>query len=256
MHWSFDNKYHLREPLDFEGELLESLKQAYKKESQPEKNNELEIEYIVLPNYMNGYNRSNKGILVSGKLKIRRSNSDDNKYKYHVLYTNKTTGEELSLDYRTKNNASRSLIDEWSIQTENSAGDLYQSIDMRGEIIELGKELGVELTVNERLKFISGKLKKGSKLTCNWSLFDCLAESAAQNCGLINLLDDLEKVKLNCRLTAYEDTSLDIKNRTLNLNGYILHGPGEVPSYWWLDGNNQVAIMSNVLNTFVLKGIK
>ncbi len=254
LHWSFDNKYRHWEDSSFPEEFFAYLNAVYFKESHSKQNNQLDIEYAVLPNFWNGYGGSHvEGKLTFGELKIKRLNLDNNNYKYQVFYSNGASGEDLSMEYQTKNNPIRSLTGKWSIQTKNRAGDLYKSINTKGTIITLGNKQGIELTVNEGLKFISGKLNKKESLTCNWSLFDCLGKFFAQKSKKINLLEDLEKLKLDCFLTEYEDTNIDLETGIIKCKGHILHGPGEVPSYWWVDDENRVAVMSNVFNTFVLK---
>ncbi|MBW2559166.1 MAG: hypothetical protein JRD69_10110 [Deltaproteobacteria bacterium] len=110
----------------------------------------------------------------------------------------------------------------------------------------------VKLRVNDRLDVRSGELPAERSPTCNWSLFECLSELVENSTDEIDILEDLEKLKPDCQLTFYEDTTIQLTDKELRLKGYILHGPKEVPGYWWISEQGQVMIMSNVFNTFVL----
>jgi hypothetical protein len=172
--------------------------------------------------------------------------------RYQVAYSNEASGEDLQLDYETTANPTRAVQSPWSVETANRAGDLYTSMQTGGALAEGEAEVRIELCVNDRLTFTSGHVPPGESVCCNWSLFDCMGEIVENDIPGINLLEDLEKLKLNCRIKAIGHTTIELARKHLRLDGYAVYGPKEVPGYWWLDESGRVRVMSNVFNTFVL----
>ena len=98
-----------------------------------------------------------------------------------------------------------------------------------------------------------GTVDNSLPLTCNWALFDvipALAERIKKSEDSIDiiLLDDLEQLRLKNRFGF-----LDSIQSPIPLDGYYLYGAGVLPSYWWVDAKGNVAIVSSVFETLVLK---
>lgn len=252
LHWSFNYGPHHSPDSNFRAELSEHLESWVNDDSTGHDDRAMKLDYHILPNFWDGY--ANEGDLTSngsrmdltcGSLRIQRSTPDDAHYAYDISYRHETSGEELSARYHTAHNPARSLQDTWSLHTTNRGRDLYRSIHIEGNI----EASAITLSVNDRLRFQSAKLPIGETVTCNWSLFDCFAELAPH--APFNLLENLEKLKPGCRITFLEEHTLALSSGPLRLRGYVLHGPGAPPSYWWLREDGHVAIASNIFNTFV-----
>lgn len=243
LHWTFDYNYHHGNK-DLRAEFLTCLEKAPTTRSE-------ELQYTVFPNYWSGYG-PDPPVLAFGDLRLSKTTMPGGLFHFTVSYTNEASGEDLTLDYVTTNDPERFLAGEWTICTINHANDLYQSMTTIGYLLRETEGTVVKLRVNDRLDVRSGMLPAERIPTCNWSLFECLSELAEKSIVEIDILEDLEKLKPDCQLTSYEDTTIQLTDKELHLKGYILHGPKEVPGYWWISEQGQVMIMSNVFNTFVL----
>jgi len=243
LHWSFDYNYHHGNK-DQRTEFLTCLEKAPTTRSE-------EMHYTVFPNYWSGY-ELNAPALAFGVLRIFKTTIPGGLLHFSVSYTNEASGEDLTLDYVTTNEPERFLAGEWSIRTVNHAKDLYQSMTTSGYLLREAAGTVIKLRVNDNLDIRSGVMPAERTPTCNWSLFDCLTELVESNTVEIDILEDLEKLKPECKLTYYEETIIQLTDKELRLKGYILHGPKAEPGYWWISEQGQVMIMSNVFNTFVL----
>ena len=98
-----------------------------------------------------------------------------------------------------------------------------------------------------------GTVDNSLPLTCNWALFDvipALAEMMKKSGDSVDivLLEDLEQLRPKTRLGFLDSTQFPIQ-----LDGYYLYGAGVLRSYWWVDAKGNVAIVSSVFETLVLK---
>ena len=254
LHWSFDHTYHHAPKLSFREELLACLESVRSAPPDEIAGGVRTLRYTALPNYWSGY-RGDGDVLAFGKVMVQRTLLQGGRFRYQVAYSNEASGEDLQLDYETDANPTRALQSPWSLETANRAGDLYKAIRTSGALVESGTEVRIELCVNDRLTLTSGHFPPGESVCCNWSLFDCMGEIVKNDITGINLLEDLEKLKPGCRIAALESTTIELAQKHLKLDGYAVYGSKEVPSYWWLDESGQVAVMSNVFNTFVLTAV-
>ena len=98
-------------------------------------------------------------------------------------------------------------------------------------------------------------------LTTNWTLFDVIPLLDAEKKGIgssveIALLEDMEKLKSPVYIGLLESIELGVagdQGDTIQLTGYYLYGTGVVPSYWWVDTNSNVVIVSTTFQTLVLR---
>lgn len=240
LHWSLDHGHGHGEGIGFFGELIEALRA-------PDKG----LAFAVLPNFSSGYGGVNRQRF--GDLHIEQSENNDG-YDYAVRYRNEVSGESLDLRYRTATAAHRPLRGTWSLATTNDAGFSYRGLRSVGRLIDGDGGKRLQLTVDGRLTVTGRLLPPECEPTINWSLFDCLGELASKGCSLIDLIEDGEKPRLGGRLVAMERWAIEIDDTRLPMRGLCLHGPGQVPSHWWLADDGRVLLMSTTFKTFVRIG--
>ena len=251
LHWSFDYNYGAQNP-QFAQELIETLRR-YNPEVGTygtQTGQTITHVYNVLPNYWRGYNREeNAETLSIGTAVVERSKRD-NLWHYSVEYENTTSGENLRMQFCCGDENYRPLRDNWNVDARNSAGDEYSQLACAGY---LTSDSEVRLRINGNPEIAVGTVDASVELTCNWALFDVVPMLArtiqASDNGIdIAVLEDLEQLRLKCRLGFLESTQLPIP-----LDGYYLYGVGLLPSYWWLDAHGNVAIASTFFETLVLR---
>lgn len=257
-HWSFDHPSGHGTAGNYHDELLRCLESARQGNGDIRKDRILTLHYAVLPNFWDGFAVRSETPLDKvqfGSLRIQRMLTAGGSFECQVRYTNDASGEELELTYCTGTDVRRPLLGGWTLRAQNRAGDLYKEMSVSGSFRDRSEEREIELEINGRLPVVAGRVPIQHPITCNWSLFDCLGEAIEAKERRFHFLEDLEKLKEDCRFSPYERTEVPLRDGPLVLDGSVLYGPGQGPSYWWLDGDGHVAIMSNVFNTFVLKEI-
>ena len=255
LHWAFD--YRVEE---FSQALRALLNFTQQPGALTTPETSVQWQYTVLRNFWRSHTRLKtddpKGFGY-GALALTRTSATPALYRYDVHFTHQISGEDLSLSYQTTRTPSRALSGTWSSRTQNHAKDLYTGLSMTGQCVEQGDRQAIELCINEKLTMTSETLAAGQELGCHWSLFDSLSDLAAGTLpAALHLLDDMEKLKPACHLTVLEETTIDLEETSLALRGFVLHGQAEVPSTWWLNEQGRVVVMSNILNTFVLEGVR
>ena len=251
IHWSFQYDGRSQTP-HFGKQLIEILSQTAPTSKK---------KYTVLPNYWKGYKgRGGKAPrdLSIGEAIINRTREPSKNWHYDIQFLNTTSGENLHLDYYCADDDLRTLRDTWRVTATNGAGDKYRQFTCEGHITSQGDQQQVSLVVNNTTLPV-GHLENTHPITCNWTLFDVIPNLAHQlkSSGKqisIAILEDLEKIRTPARIGYMEDYALSLNNETLNLSGFFVYGAGMLPSYWWLDQQEQVIIASTTFQTFVLTG--
>ena len=218
--------------------------------------------YTVLPNYWKGYKgrASEEPVrdLKIGEVIINRKREPSKNWHYDIRFLNTTSGENLHLDYSCADDDYRTLRDTWRVTATNSAGDKYRQFTCEGHITPQGNQQRVSLVVNNTTLPV-GHIDNTHPITCNWTLFDAIPnlshqlKSSGKKISLA-ILEDLEKIRTPVHIGYMEDCTLPLSDRTLKLSGFFVYGPGTLPSYWWLDQQEQVMIASTTFQTFVLPG--
>ena len=250
LHWSFDYNYGAQNP-HFTEELIETLRRHAPEAIADGTQQVQRITHVynVLPNYWRGYHRSNTdGQLSIGSAIIER-HKDADLWHYSVQYENTTSGENLRMQFCCRDEPDRPLTDSWRVDARNNGVDKYSRLICEGHLTSGGE---VKLHINDA-EIGAGTVDGSAKLTCNWALFDVIPAlvrtiQASEDGMDIALLEDLEQLRLKCRLGFLESIQTPIP-----LDGYYVYGAGLLPSYWWLDGYGDVAIASTFFETLVLK---
>ena len=252
LHWSFDYNHGAQKPA-FAQELIRLL---HMYDTKPAHINTDATEghaihvYQILPNFWHGYiDRNNpEESLRIGKVIIERQKDKGNIWNYKVQYQNSTNGEDLKMQFQCGDDCFRTLNSSWNMRVTNSGQDTYSILEWEGSI---SKDLEIQQRINNA-KISIGKVNNSTPLTCNWTLFDVIplvADTMKEKGEIvdISLLDDLDQFRPKCKI-GY----LDSIESPLSLDGYYLYGTGVLPSYWWIDGNGNLVVVSSFFETLVL----
>lgn len=239
LHWSFDYG-HLRLQEHFVPELLETLRSGA---TAPRPGI---ARYVVLPNHWGGFAWRGEGKsekIAYGHAVISTTEAGEGA-ETEVEYYHDGSGETLHLRYRTDGTAIRQLLGRWEVEAKNDGSGTYSTFTCSGEI----RDERVRLKVGG-FTLDAGTLEPGEPLICSWTLLETIA-ALAEFGKSFTVIDDLEKVKRNCRLKPMEDWVWEGRS----YSGYALQGMGVGHTYYWVDENGRTAVMSNPFNTFVLGG--
>ncbi len=253
LHWSFNYNHGAQKP--FYAEEFLKLLHEIQINTQNDVFNDEQPEYIkqvyeILPNFWKGYSRTNEALAI-GNVVIERKHENSHNWYYNVHYQNTSSGENIRFNFRCRDDVYRTLLDSWQVDVQNKSGDRYSKMELNGNLIS---DTEIQLYIND-FQIAAGTVDNSSPLTCNWALYDVIPSILSDKRQLdfsveIALLDDLEHLRQKCNL-GY----LDSIREPLPLDGYFLYGEGLLPSYWWVDTNKTVVIVSTVFETLVLKEI-
>jgi hypothetical protein len=254
LHWSFDYNHGAQNP-DFEQELIKSLHGYDLKSTTHHLNadaaHSTKLVYQILPNFHRGYQRKSEqsGELCIGMVIIEREKVNANIWNYNVRYQNTTSGEDLQFCFCCRDESYRPLHESWRVDVQNSYSDIYSELKSDGFLTE---DAEVRLRINGT-EINVGTVDSSLPLTCNWALFDVIPALAEKMKKLgdsvdIVLLEDLTQLRPKNRFGF-----LDSIQSPIQLDGYYLYGAAVLPSYWWVDAKGNVAIVSSVFETLVLK---
>ena len=259
LHWSVDYTY--ASPLaadksqeNFEGEFNQILVGALSTSPVDFNAGTKTHRYTLLPNFWGGFKQGEELSLNIGQVSIKRSLDDGNVWQYAIEHENTTSGEELFLNFTCDNKPVRPIVGSWQIRTENSADGSYSSLSLTGACIEKSDgERDVSVATASGLSIAAGNIKDNETLTCNWALLDILPLLSEEgSLDHLAILDDLEILKNDCRISPLEDWIFASGSVQHTLSGFCVFGRGFPPTYWWLTERGEVAVMSSMLATYVL----
>lgn len=249
LHWSFNYNHGAQKP-HYAEELLKLLHELRSITHNEKTNEYIKQVYEILPNYWRGYNRTN-GTLAIGNVVIERNYKNCHTWYYNVHYQNDTSGEDIKFNFHCRDDMCRTLLESWQVDVQNKSGNQNSKLALNGNLIS---NTDIQLRINE-VEISVGTVDNSFPFTCNWALFDVIpsianSDEQSDSSTEIALLDDLEHLRPKCNLGF-----LDSIQQPFPLDGYFLYGEGLLPSYWWLDANQNVVIVSSVFETLVLKEI-
>ena len=178
--------------------------------------------------------------LVYGSATVHKADA----FSYEISYENEASGEALQLQYQCSDHPLRPLSGQWQINCSNKGPGAYRSFHARGQ--RDGDDIYLSFN-NIRIR--AAHLPSDHLLICNWTLLDnfpALIDNDTHFC----VLDDLEKLKTQMRIRSIGNWGLDQQQ----LRGFALQGHGLCETYYWLNEQQQVVIMSNIFNTFIRMG--
>ena len=253
LHWSFDHNYGAQRT-DFADELCNALQEYQASLANQDRNVEIGQHnrrvYQILPNTWRGYKGKSRELSI-GTIVIERKYENGSSWNYEVQYQNTTSGEELTFNFCCRDEKYLPINNTWQVDVQNSSSDRYTKLSVNGKRTS---DTEIQLRINDT-EIAAGTVDNSLPLTCNWALFDVIPTIANYQETLndkveIAILEDLEHLRPNCHLGYLESIQ-----SPLQLDGYFLYGTGLLPSYWWVDANQNVVIVSAVFETFVLKEI-
>ena len=250
LHWSIDHDTGLQRP--YFGNALRAVLEGW---APGTVRDGTVRRYDVLPNYAAGWHQAwldGGGELRIGSAEIVRSPDASGGVRYRVTHGNATSGEQVTLDFRTTGDPLPRLTGAWSVTTTNDAGDGYREIEVAGATaVDAGQRV-VSLRING-IELRTGELDAAVPLTSWWALFDGLPSivAGADEAAPFAVLEDLEKVRTPCTVRALADGPIEVAGH--RLRGYCQHGAGMLPSYWWLDERGIVCVVTSTFHTMVLR---
>ncbi|TDF95502.1 hypothetical protein [Paenibacillus piri] len=253
LNWSFDYRSHHVPTVDFYTKFNQMIE-----EKKPEPG---VIHYAIMPNY--SFNHfpgiCNMDELLLGELRIERRKKADG-WSYHVRQKDSSSGEALELSFSCEDNHFRSLKDRFELSASIQSNDLFKSYSLRGQIFRESDRADVKLLHSSGTSFSAGQAPLSQPLISEFTLFDTLPVLAGQG-GVqeFALLERLERLYPHQRLGHLQEDILSSGTKKMRIQGYYLHGTGTIPSYWWVDEQQRVVVMTTTLFTYVLRdqeGIK
>ena len=252
LHWSIDHDTGLQRP--HFGDALRAVLESWV----PGTAHDGAVRrYELLPNYAAGWHQGwldGDGELRIGSAEIVREPDPSGGAHYRVRHDNLTSGERVTLDFRTTDDALPRLTGAWSVTAANAAGDAHRGIEVTGStVVDAGRRV-VSLTVNG-VELRTGELGPALPLTSWWALFDALpaaVEAGGAEVGPFAVLEDLEKLRAPCAIRPLAEGQIEVVGH--RLRGFCQHGAGMLPSYWWLDERGTVCVVTSMFHTMVLRG--
>ena len=254
LHWSVDYSHQTTER-DFRREFSQTLASALASAPIARNSDRRVHRYLLLPNFESGWKRGapDDPSLNCGGVSVKRTRSDDGGWQYHVEHVNTTSGEELTLEFACDDEPARPLRAPWRISTQNSADGSYSSISWTGTSKDVDRARTVMLTTERGLSFPAGTVAHDVALTCNWALLDIIPALDDGHLDRLAILDDLEMLKVDCRIQPLEEWTFQAGSDRHRLSGYSVVGTGFPPSYFWLTEAGEVAVVVTMLSTYVLE---
>lgn len=248
LHWSYDYNIGTQKP-DFLREFLGILRQHQGGDSRT-------ATYAILPNFWRGYHAHGDAELQIGLITLQRNQGDLGHWRYAVRVVNSTSGEAAEYQFTTRDDAMRSLVGTWSLSTSAAGSGSYGTLHCTGEITDDGNRNTVALHYDKLV--LEDTVDSAIPVTCNWALFDVIPQLARQSdttATIVTLVEDLTRLRRETHIQFLEtwmQASGVEDEPPLELRGYVVHGTGLPPSYWWLNENDQIVIVSTIFQTWVL----
>ncbi len=245
LHWSF-NQNDAQQP-DFGSELVAILR-ARRTEAAAGGS----VTYRVLPNFWRGYRSEPASTeLANGSIEIAATRSrPGDLIEYQVTSRNATSGEHAIYSFRTHADRWRSISGGWQIDVRNSSGDQYGRYRSSGSLADVGTGgRAVVLSVGGA-QVEAGRWSGAAPLTTLWTLQETIPQ-LEERCE-VALLEDLERLREPVRVVPigrwrWPPTHADLGTFT----GWCVHGPGLLPTYYWVDDSGAVAVVSGLFQTWV-----
>ena len=246
LHWSFDQT-DSNQP-DFGTELIAILRTGRNRAAAAGG----PASFRVLPNYWRGYRQGEPAAaLANGSLEVSADpTAAGGAIEYRVTTSNDTSGEHATYSFRAHDDRWRAISGDWRIEVDNRSGDRYRRYQASGGVAE--EDAGgraIMLSVNGA-RIEVGRWSGSVPLTTPWALLDTIPR-LEERCD-IALLEDLERLREPVRVVPVGGWRWPPSHADLGtLSGWCVHGPGLLPTYYWVDDAGTVAIVSGLFQTWV-----
>ena len=246
LHWSFDQDHSRNQP-GFGADLRATLRRYYERPTPAEHR-----VYRVLPNFWSGYQPPPVTELAIGSVEITcAAAASGDCAAYRVTAGNTTSGEHASYAFSAAADRWRSLTGDWQVEVRNDSGDAYRRYASAGALEPPGADGArrVRLQVNGAA-LAAGVWSGDQPLTTPWALLEVIPKLQG-SCELA-LLEDLERLREPVRVAPVGEWRWPRPDADLGtLTGWCAHGPGLLPTYYWVDGGGAVAVASGLFQTWV-----
>jgi len=130
----------------------------------------------------------------------------------------------------------------------DSEGQPIEDSQIEQEAVVEGE--GVKVTIGES----TSVRKPPAPFTSNWSLFDAVQRLAgpATKPLTFTLLEDLDLVKENQRLSFRESVEFDFGGGAVPMHGYQQIGRGILPYHYWVDGHHRLLVAFSGIRAYIL----
>ena len=252
LHWSFDQDHTQTQP-GFGAELCATLREYYRRPTPAAAGH---TAYRVLPNFWSGYQSRPVADLAIGRVEVVRTGAGGGSgTDYLVTSRNRTSGEHATYSFRAAADRWRSLAGQWRIEIRNDAGDAYRRYVATGAVSrsEGDGARPILLRVGDA-DLPAGAWSGLRPLTTPWALLDVLPE-LQEGCELA-LLEELDRLREPVRAVPVGSWRWLPADADLgSFTGWCVHGPGLLPTYYWVDGNGTVAVVSGLFQTWVISAM-
>jgi len=138
----------------------------------------------------------------------------------------------------------------WTLESHGL--DLEDKPITRADVTEKGTLADGELAVA-----FGGQTRKQSvpsPATSNWSLFDAVQRLPREKTQPLSftLIEDMDLVKPNQRLTFRETTTVALGGKTVRLHGYQQTGQGILPWQYWVDDAGRLLLAFSGVRAYIL----
>lgn len=241
LNWTFDYNRNQETGVDFSSKIYEILN-GYQVSDYWNT-----ASYAILPNFR--YNHQNPNIrsnkdLILGELTICRDKKGD-RWNYKVHGFDSTSGCEYQVEFLTAEEERRPLQEEWLMTSLKPVTCSVTGTLKDGKIDVVQKRDG-----NGQLA-LSNQDYSGSVISC-YALIDLFASGRTID-GTFTLIDDSNNIIKDAQIQFVEEDEMAIDGKNLRIRGYCVFGKGFPPTYYWVDPEGRVIIITSRLLTYVLK---
>ena len=245
LHWSF-NQNDANQP-DFGAELVTILRTRRTGVAVGGS-----VTYRVLPNFWRGYRyEPAPGSLANGSIEIGAAPADSGDLvEYRVTSRNATSGEHATYSFRTQADRWRSIVGGWQIDVRNGAGDRYRSYRAAGSLTNVDAGCRAIVLAVGGAQVEAGRWSGAAPLTSLWTLTETIP--ALHDRCEVAILEDLERVREPAHVVPIGTWRWPPPHADLGtFTGWCVHGPGLMPTYYWVDDSGTVAVVSGLFQTWV-----
>ena len=249
LHWSFDQNRSQTQP-GFGAELRATLREYYRRPTAAAAGY---TAYRVLPNFWSGYQPAPVADLAIGSVEVvRAATPAGDGTDYRVTARNTTSGEHSSYEFHAATDRWRSLAGEWRIEIRNDAGDAYRRYVAAGAVSAAERDGARPILLRvDGVDLPVGAWSGRRPLTTPWALLDLLP-GLDESCELA-LLEELDRLREPVRVVPIGSWQWPPADADLgSFTGWCVHGPGLLPTYYWVDDNGAVAVVAGLFRTWVI----
>jgi hypothetical protein len=254
-HWSF-NAARPEQP-EFEIQVVEALKSFYQFPPPQDGHSDTphDVCYREFPNFWRGF-VENPWILQNGSLRISREHSSVGQWRYDVDYSNESSGERQHVRFATADDDLRTIEDEWHVDAYNTTFDSYRQFSavhtLETVLLHDNHHAQLRVQINGTQLVVPGPRQQAAVVS-GYTLVDILPRLVSgvipesQLDGFL-VIEEMQSILGPCRIRSVGTVEFEPAG---TLNGICVFGRGFPPSYWWIDEQSNVVIITSTWKTLV-----